>query len=116
MAAGLCLLLTAERNYSVYHREFLELKWSIAEKFWDYLYGSKFRVITDSNPFTHLVTSAKLSLTDRRWLSSLAVFDFDISYRCGKANGDTDGLSCIPVSGEEDNQGSLTDKQYARPF
>ena len=54
---------------------------------------------TDSNRLTYLVTSANLSPTDHRWLSSLAVFDFEISYRRGEANGDV-----------------LSDEQYMRPF
>ena len=92
------------------------LKWAIAETFLDYLYGSKFHVITDSNPLTYLVTSAKLSPADHHWLSSLAIFDFDNSNRCGKANGDTNGLSHIPVSNKGSSRGTLTDEQYVRPF
>ena len=116
IAYGSRTLSPAERNYSAYRREFLALKWAVAEKFRDYLYGSRFHVITDSNPLTYLVTSAKLSPIDHRWLSSLAVFDFEISYRCGKANGDADGLSCIPVSDGEGNRDVLSDEQYLRPF
>ena len=116
IAYGSRTLSPAERNYSAYRREFLALKWAVSEKFRDYLYGSKFHVLTDSNPLTYLVTSAKLSPTDHRWLSSLAVFDFDISYRCGRANGDADGLSRIPVNGEEGQQDNLSDEQYVRPF
>ena len=109
-------LFPAERNYSAYCREFLTLKWAVAEKFRDYLYGSRFQVITDSNPLMYLVTSAKLSPTDHRWLSLLAVFDFEISYRCGNANGDANRLSRIPVSGEEGSRDVLSDEQYLRPF
>lgn len=53
---------------------------------------------------------------DHRWLSSLAVFNFKISYHCGKANGDADALSHISVSEGEGNQDVLSDMQYARPF
>ena len=73
-------------------------------------------MITDNNPLTYLVTSAKLSPTDHRWLSSLAVFDFEMSHRCGKGNGDVDGLSRIPVSGGEGNRDVLSNEQYLRPF
>ena len=116
IAYGSRTLSSAERNYSAYRREFLALKWAATEKFRDYLYGSKFHVVTDSNPLTYLVISAKLSPTDYRWLSSLVAFDFDISYRCGKANGDADGLSRIPVTDEEGNQDSPTDEEYVKPF
>ncbi|KAL9978417.1 hypothetical protein ACROYT_G015930 [Oculina patagonica] len=37
-----------------------------------------------------------MSPTDHRWLSSLAVFDFDISYYCCKANRDANRLSRQP--------------------
>ena len=73
-------------------------------------------MITDSSPLTYLVTFAKLSPTDHRWLSSLAIFEVEISYRCGKANGDADGLSRIPVSGGEANLDVLSDEHYVRPF
>ena len=116
IAYGSRTLFPAERNYSAYCREFLALKWALAEKFRDYLYGSRFQVIIDSNPLMYLVTSAKLSATDHRWLSLLAVFDFEISYRCGNANGDANRLSRIPVSGREGNRDVLSDEQYLRPF
>ena len=66
--------------------EFLALKWSITDKFHDYLYGHKFRVLTDNNPLTYVLTSAKLDATGHRWLAALAAYDFDIIYRPGKTN------------------------------
>ena len=86
----------------------------LLKMFRDYLYGSRFHVINESNPLTYLVTSAKVSPTDHPWLSSLAAFDFEISYHRGKANGDADGLSRIPVSGGEGNRDVLCDEQYVR--
>ena len=64
IAYGSRTLNVAERKYSAYSREFLALKWAITEKFRPYLYGYKFHAVTDSNPLTYLVTSAKLSGTD----------------------------------------------------
>ena len=40
------------RNYSSAKLELLALKWSVCEKFRDYLIGSKFTVLTDNNPLT----------------------------------------------------------------
>ena len=42
------------QNYSSRKLELLALKWSVTEKFKDYLLGSKFTVFTDNNPLTHL--------------------------------------------------------------
>ena len=74
----------------------------------------KFHVVTDSNPLTYLTTSAKLSATDHRWLSSLSPFDFTITYRPGKANGDADGLSRMPHHGPTEEP--VPDDEYIRPF
>lgn len=115
IAYGSRTLNDAERKYSAYRREFLALKWAITEKFRPYLYGYKFHVVTDSNPLTYLVTSAKLSATDHRWLSSLASFDFSITYRAGKAHSDADGLSRVPRTLSSD-AGTIPDEDYVKPF
>ena len=79
-------------NYSSTKLELLALKWSVCEKFRDYLIGSKFTVLTDNNPLTYVCTSC-LGMTQIRWLSDLALFDFDIKYRVGKSNQVADALS-----------------------
>ena len=80
------------QNYSSFKLELLGLKWAVTEKFKDYLYGTNFTVRTDNNPLSHLAT-AKLGATEQRWVSSLASFDFKITYRPGKVNRNADGLS-----------------------
>ena len=45
------------QNYSSAKLELLILKWSVCEKFRDYLIGSKFTVLTDNNPLTYVHTS-----------------------------------------------------------
>ena len=55
------------------------------QKFKDYLLGSKFTVYTDNNPLVYVKTS-KLGAAQIRWLSELALYDFDIVYRTGKSN------------------------------
>ena len=64
-------------NYSSAKLELLALKWSVCEKFRDYLIGSTFKVLTDNNPLTYVRTS-RLGMSQIRWLSNLALFDFDI--------------------------------------
>ena len=86
-------LSQSERNYPAHKLEFLALKWSVTEKFNDYLYGHEFSVLTDNNPLTYVLTSAKLDATGHRWLAALAAYNFTLKYRPGKSNADADGLS-----------------------
>ena len=59
-------LSKSERNYPAHKLEFLALKWAVCDKFHDYLYGPKFEVITDNNPLTYALSSAKLNATGHR--------------------------------------------------
>ena len=86
-------LKPSERNYPAHKLEFLALKWAVCEKFHDYLYGSQFEVITDNNPLTYVLTTAKLDATGQRWVAALSGYKFSIKYRSGKKNADADGLS-----------------------
>ena len=93
-------LSKSERNYPAHKLEFLALKWSITDKFKDYLYGHDFTVWTDSNPLTYVTTTAKLDTTGHRWLADLAAFSYNIKYRPGTQNQNADFLSRIPRKDE----------------
>ena len=68
----------------------------VTEKFHDYLYGNHFIVVTDNNPLTYVLSSAKLDATGHRWLALLGSYNFQLSYRSGRANANADGLSRRP--------------------
>ena len=89
-------LSKTERNYSAHKLEFLALKWSVTERFHEYLYGGEFEVYTDNNPLTYVLTTVKLDATGQRWIANLANYNFKIFYRCGRSNIDADSLSRIP--------------------
>ena len=82
-------------NYSSAILELLTLKWAVTKEFRDYLLGLKFTVYTDINPLAYVKTS-KLGASQIHWLSKLALFDFNITYRLGKTNQATDALSWHP--------------------
>ena len=91
-------------DYSSTKIELMALKWSVCEKFKDYLLGSKFTIFTDNNPLVYIKTS-KLGAAQIHWLSEWALYDFNIIYRMGRSNLITDMLSCRPeVEGESHNQ------------
>lgn len=83
IAYGSCMLSAAEKNYHLHSGklEFLALKWSITEKFCDYLYyAPTFTVYSDNNPLMYVLSTAKLNATGCRWVAELAYFHFTIRY------------------------------------
>lgn len=106
----------SESRYPAHKLEFLALKWAIVEKFHDYLYGSQFTVVTDNNPLTYLLTTAKLDAASYRWLAALSTFSFNIKYRAGKHNMDADGLSRRPHDVLEDDCTSKDESNKIQRF
>ena len=92
------------RDYGLAKIELMALKWSVCDKFKDYLLGSKFTVFTDNNPLCY-IKSSKLGAAQIHWLSELALYDFDIVYRSRKSNLVTDALSrCQEVEEETERE------------
>lgn len=89
-------LSKSEVNYPAHKLEFLALKWAVTAKFSDYLYGNKFLVMTDNNPLTYVLSTAKLDAVGHRWLAALANYEFDLKYKPGRYIKDADGLSRRP--------------------
>lgn len=94
----------SEVHYPAHKREFLALKWSMSEKFHDYLLGAKVTVYTDNNPLCYVLGSAKLDAVSHRWLASLSIYDFDLVYKRGSTHLDADGLSRRPQSPPEEDE------------
>ena len=80
------------RDYSSVKIELMALKWSVCNKFKDYLLGSKFTIFTNNNPL-YYIKSSKLGVAQICWLSELVLYDFDIVYQKGKSNLVADALS-----------------------
>lgn len=109
-------LSKSEAWYPAYKLEFLALKWAVTKKICDYLYGSSFKVITDSNPLTYVLTSAKLDATNNRWLSALSTFSFTLQYRPVKSNLDADALSRRPHGDLVNDSTSQKEQDRIRQF
>ena len=92
-------------NYCSAKLELLALKWSMCEKFRDYLIGSKFTVLTDNNPLTYVCTS-HLGASQIHWLSNPMLFDFEIKYREGKSNQAADALGWQPENPNSSSKSS----------
>lgn len=83
----------SEKKYPAHKLEFLALKWAVADKFHNYLYGVQFLVCTDNNPQTYIQTTAKMDATGQRWMAALAKYDSKLQNHPGHVNIDADALS-----------------------
>ena len=99
------------RDYSSAKIELMALKWAVCEKFKDYLLGSKFTVCTDNNPIVHIQKS-KLGAAQIRWLSELALYDFNIIYRTGRSNRVADALSPRPEDPNSDQETTDDEEEW----
>lgn len=98
-----------ERNYSATDKEFLAILWSV-NYLRPYLYGRKFKILTDHQPIKYLHSKYKgkdMSPRHQRWLLKLGEYDFDIEYIKGKENHVADFLSRI-----ENNENLNQDKVF----
>lgn len=84
-----------DQNYSAFKLELLALKWTVVEKFKDYLWGAKFNIYTDQRPLLHL-RSAKLRAVELRWAGQIASFKYELLHKPGKEHQNADALSRQP--------------------
>ena len=89
---SLCPSEKSMYNYSSTKIELMALKWSVCDKFKDYLPGSKFTIFMDNNPLCYIKFSI-LGAAQIHWLSELVLYNFDIIYHTGKSNLVADMLS-----------------------
>lgn len=98
-------LSSTEKLYPAQKLEFLGLKWTVSEKFPDYMYGAKFLVRTENNPLTYIKTPARLDAIGQQWLAALSAYDFQLQYRPDCNNIDADALSRRPyLSMKKENE------------
>ena len=102
-------LSSAEQNYAQIHREALALYWGV-KKFFPYLYGRKFSLVTDHAPLLTIfhpekgipaMTAARL----QRYALFLSGFNYTIEYRGTAHHSNCDFLSRLPLptTGKKEN-------------
>jgi hypothetical protein len=89
-------LSKAEINYSVIQRELLAIVWAV-KHFRPYLYGQKFKIITDHRPLTYLFNLKDVSSQLMRWRLQLEEYDYEIVDRASSLNAYAASLSCITM-------------------
>ena len=98
-------LTDCEKKYTQIDKEALAIKCGM-EKFFYYLFGRRFTLITDSRPLVSIFSPSKalppLSATRMQNYSMyLTSFNYDIVYRNTANHGNADALSRLPRKSEE---------------
>lgn len=90
-------LNNSETNYSTIEKETLAIVWA-TKYFRPYLFGRKFKILTDHKPLQWLFSLKEPNSKLVRWRLRLEEFDYEICYKKGKKNTNADALSRIEIN------------------
>lgn len=93
-------LTSTEQNYSTIEKELLAIVWA-TKYFRPYLFGHKFKIVTDHKPLTWLFSLKEPNSKLVRWRLKLEEFDYEIVYKKGTENSNADSLSRIKIFNTE---------------
>ena len=84
----------AERNYSTTEKELAAIVWVI-KHFRPYLYGRKFRIVSDHKPLAWIMNVKDPGSRLVRWRLQLEHYDYEIVYKPGRLNTNANALSRV---------------------
>lgn len=93
-------LNTSEINYSTIEKELLAIVWA-TKYFRPYLFGRKFKILTDHRPLQWVMSLKEPNSRLTRWRLKLSEYDFTVTYKQGKFNTNADALSRIELHNDE---------------
>jgi len=99
------VLSRAEQNYNTTEKELLAIVWAV-KHFRPYVYGTKFKIITDHKPLIWLFNVNDPGSRLIRWRLKLEEYDYEIIHKAGRANANADALSrnAIPEPHQEERE------------
>ena len=92
-------LLAAKKNYSTPEKECPAIVWAL-QTLRPYLQGENFVINTDHSALRWLLTIRETSGRLMRWRLRLGEFDYEVRYKKGLLNTQTDALSRLSTLGE----------------
>lgn len=93
-------LNSAEKNYCTIEKELLAIIWSV-KHFRPYLFGRKFKILTDHRPLIYLFNMTNPSSRLTKFRLILEEYDFSVHYVKGSENVTADALSRIKLESED---------------
>jgi hypothetical protein len=98
----------AEVNNTTSEKELLAIVWA-TKYFRPYLYGRKFKIVTDHKPLTWVMNVKDPGSQLLRWRIQLEEFDYEIVYKKGSQSTNADALSRIGSVSKESTHKIETD-------
>lgn len=99
----------AEKNYNTTEKELLAIVWA-TKQFRPYLFGRRFTIVTDHKPLTWLFNVKDPGARLIRWRLQLEEHEYNIIYKPGTANTNSDALSRIaPINSTHNAEEHSTD-------
>lgn len=89
-----------ELRYSTIEKEMLAIIWA-TKYFRPYLFGRKFKILSDHRPLQWLFSMKDNNSKIVRWRLKLEEFDYEIIYKKGKSNTNADALSRVEIHTKE---------------
>jgi hypothetical protein len=107
----------AERNYTTSEKELLAVVWGV-KHFRPYLFGRKFKIVSDHKQLMWIMNVKDPELRLMRWRIKLEEYDYKIVYKKGALNTNADALSRIHRLSLEDkvDLGAEIDGQRPNPL
>lgn len=93
-------LNSSEINYSTIEKELLAIVWA-TKYFRPYLFGRKFKIVTDHKPLQWVMNLKEPNSRLTRWRLKLSEYNFTTVYKQGKYNVNADALSRIEINNED---------------
>lgn len=90
-------LALQHHSLSTYEKEFVALVY-VMEKWRPYLLGWRFIIQPDHQSLKYLMKQRILTPLQKKFITKLLSYDFEVQYKKGKENATTDALSRLPRS------------------
>lgn len=91
-------------TYNTTEKELLAVVWAV-KHFRPYVYGTKFKIMTDHKPLIWLFSINDPGSRLIRWTLKLEEYDYEIIHKFGRANANPDALSRNAIRDEADTKG-----------
>jgi len=102
-------LNSVETHYTTSEKELPAIVWA-TKYFRPYLYGLRFKVVSDHKPLVWVMNVKDPGSRVMRWRIQLAEYDYEIVHRCRAQNTNADALSRIGSISKVKDQSDVPDE------